>query len=617
MASIPIEKDSGTQQSLLALGFVTLTGGVVLFAAFLLMAVIGCQVTYSGKIFPGVSINGIDLSGKTPEQAQEILNQQLSYPLAGRIVFQDHNDIWSVTPAEIGYELDTYHSAQAAFGVGRQGDPLTRLLAQFSAWQSGVDYPPLVLYDERIAEAYLRGIAGEIDQPTLEASLEVSGVEILHTPGQIGRTVDIPGTLAVLETRFSSFNDAMIPLEVVDSLPAIMDASDMAAIAQLILREPLTLTLPNPEEGDPGPWTFSPQELSEMMAFELVEDQGDSRYEIVLDTEKLRPFLEEQAPRLARYPSNARFIFNDDTRELDLLRPAVIGRYLDVDTSIKNIQQRLAEGEHSAPLEIVYIQPEAGDDATAASLGITELVSVNSSFFRGSSASRIHNIQTAASEFHGLLVPPWTTFSMAENMREVSLDNGYAEALIIYGGRTIEGVGGGVCQVSTTLFRTAFFGGYPINERHSHAYRVGYYEQTKNGHDPNLAGLDATVYVPVVDLQFTNNTPNWLLIETYINPSNGKLTWKFYSTSDNRSVDWNSTGPRNVVEPPEPRYEENPELARGQIIQVDWEAEGADITVTRIVYKDGQVLFEDSFSTHYEPWQAVFEYGPGTKIPKD
>ena len=105
MASIPIEKDSGTQQSLLAQGLVTLTGGVVLFAAFLLMAVIGYQVTYSGKIFPGVSINGIDLSGKTPEQAQEILNQQLSYPLAGRIVFQDHNDIWSVTPAEIGYGI--------------------------------------------------------------------------------------------------------------------------------------------------------------------------------------------------------------------------------------------------------------------------------------------------------------------------------------------------------------------------------------------------------------------------------------------------------------------------------------------------------------------------------
>jgi vancomycin resistance protein YoaR len=102
---------------------------------------------------------------------------------------------------------------------------------------------------------------------------------------------------------------------------------------------------------------------------------------------------------------------------------------------------------------------------------------------------------------------------MAEILGDVSLDNGYAEALIILGDRTIEGVGGGVCQVSTTLFRTAFLGGFPIVERHPHAYRVGYYEQNSSGHiNPNFAGLDATVFVPIVDLKFINDTPNWLLM---------------------------------------------------------------------------------------------------------
>jgi vancomycin resistance protein YoaR len=133
---------------------------------------------------------------------------------------------------------------------------------------------------------------------------------------------------------------------------------------------------------------------------------------------------------------------------------------------------------------------------------------------------------------------------MANAMGEISLDNGYSEALIIYNGKTIEGIGGGVCQVSTTLFRIAFFSGFPIVERHPHAYRVSYYEKVSgNKRDANLAGLDATVYIPLVDLKFTNDTPYWLLMETYINRTASRLTWKFYSTYDRRIMKWTTTGP--------------------------------------------------------------------------
>jgi vancomycin resistance protein YoaR len=228
----------------------------------------------------------------------------------------------------------------------------------------------------------------------------------------------------------------------------------------------------------------------------------------------------------------------------------------------------------------------------------------------------MQNIKIAAANFHGLLVPPGTTFSMASVMGDVSLDTGYSEAWIIFGGRTIKGVGGGVCQVSTTLFRAAFLAGFPIVERYPHAYRVGYYEQTATGYDPGMAGLDATVFVPMVDFKFVNDTPYWLLMETYFNASRRSLTWKFYSTSDRRTVEWESSGPQNVVDPPDPVYEENPELAMGEIKQVDWAAEGADVTVNRVVYRDGQVLFSDTITTHYLPWGDVYQYGPGTKLPK-
>jgi vancomycin resistance protein YoaR len=349
-----------------------------------------------------------------------------------------------------------------------------------------------------------------------------------------------------------------------------------------------------------------------MLIVERVQGANPPRYQVAIDPTLLRAYLTDLAPSFVRSPQDARFTFNDQTKQLELLQPAVIGRSLDIDATIQAINDKLVQGEHNVALVFKEVKPAVTDDKTGDQLGIRELVQSTTTYFYGSSTARIQNITTAASRFHGLLVAPGETFSMAQALGDISLDNGYAEALIILGNQTIQGVGGGVCQVSTTLFRTAFFAGYPINERHPHAYRVGYYEEKSNGaSDPKMAGLDATVFVPLVDFKFTNDTPYWLLMETYV--KGYSLTWKFYSTSDGRSVDWTTTGPTNTVPAPAPLYRENPDLAQGQINQVDYAAEGADITVTRTVTKNGNTYLQDQFVTHYAPWQAVYEYGPGTQ----
>ena len=601
----------------LSQAFFAIFGGLLLFFTLLFAVVIGYDIYHAGQVYPGVSLAGVDLSGLSQDEAADLLSLNLVYPEQGRIAF-DGDQVWPAKPAELGLYLDPQTSAAAAYSVGRQGDPFTRLSNQFLAWYKGVDLPPLLVYDERIAYRYLGSIAAQVDQPTIEASLSVNGEDVVVTPGQVGRSVDVEATLAPLEAQLRSLTDGVIPVVMRETSPVILDASEQAEIAQLILSDPLILEIPDAQEGDPGPWTFDRQTLAGMMTIEIVETPEGARYQVGLDAESLRSFLQDIGSDFERGAANARFIFNDDTSQLEVIQPAVIGRTLDVDATIDAINQQVAQGDHTVSLVFDYTDPAVGDDATAEQLGITELVSVDASYFYGSSAARIQNIQTASSQFHGVLVPPGGTFSMGEILGDVSLDNGYAEALIIFGNRTIKGVGGGVCQVSTTLFRTVFFGGYPVDERYSHAYRVSYYEQTASGNvNPKLAGLDATVFVPVVDFKFTNDTPNWLLMETYVNAPARKLTWKFYSTSDGRTVDWDTTGLMNVVEPPKPLYQENPELKKGQIKQVDWEAEGADVAVYRTVHRDGQVYFEDEFSTHYMPWRAVYEYGPGTKIPKD
>ncbi|MFN2145896.1 MAG: VanW family protein, partial [Anaerolineales bacterium] len=428
--------------------------------------------------------------------------------------------------------------------------------------------------------------------------------------------LDVEAVIGQIQEPMLNLFDASIALTVNEFRPKVLDASAQAQVAAGMLSQPLVLRV-SPNEETLGPWEIAPETLAEM----LVIDRADTgEYVVKLDENTLFNTLYPLAPNLSVDPVNARFIFNDETRQLEVIQDAVIGRELLVDESIAKINAELAAGQHQIDLVFDYANPDVTNDMTAEQLGITELVSAESTFFYGSDAGRIQNIATAAAQFHGLLVAPGETFSMVENIGDISLDSGYAEAWIIYGDRTVKGVGGGVCPVSTTLFRTVFFGGFPVVERWPHAYRVTYYELAQSGAvNEKMAGLDATVYAPVVDFKFTNDTDNWLLMETYLNEAARSLTWKFYSTSDGREVTWDTTGLTDVEKPPFPVYEENKDLDKGVIKKVDWAVDGATVVVTRTVTRNGDTIYRDTFKTKYEPWAAVCQYGPGTKDypPKD
>jgi vancomycin resistance protein YoaR len=457
----------------------------------------------------------------------------------------------------------------------------------------------------------------EVDIHPVEASLSIDGLNVIANPGQMGRLLNVDKTLDAVSSQMQTFNDGEISLVMDDRAPEILDVGKPAEAARRILATPLNIVLPNPQLGEPGPWQIDPATMATMVSIDKVKNkEGKFEYKISASDQLIRPYVLGIARDLDKQPKNARFIFNDTTRQLDVLEPAVIGRSVRVDETIAAINDAINNGQQVVTLTVDTTEPAVKSDATAASLGITENVISYSTYFRGSSSPRIQNIKTAAESFHGLLIAPGETFSMGEALGDVSLDNGYTEALIIYGNQTIKGVGGGVCQVSTTLFRTAFFAGFPIVERAAHAYRVSYYEQAQSSIDPYMAGLDATVYFPLVDMKFVNDTPYWLLMETYVNEGARRITWKFYSTSDGRTVDWETTGPINRVPAPDPIFEENPDFQPGEVKQTDWAAEGADVQVIRRVSRGGQLINQDYFNTHYAPWQAVCEYGPGTEDPE-
>lgn len=590
-----------------------LAGGILLFVLVIGLATMSFRAVYSGRIFPNIQIGWVNLSGQDPIVAADLLRREIQYTEQGKITLQYDDLSWTAAPGELGMFFSPQFNAELAFNAGRDGNIARRIAAQIQILRHGMILAPQFVMDEKTGSEYLAGLAAEVNQPVMEASLELEGLEVVVQPGQIGREMDLQASLEVVALQMQSMQDGSIPLIVTETYPAILDVTAQAEFARKILSEPLILQIPSAAENDPGPWSIQPDKLVQMMIIERVHIENGEEYRIALDSEALREYLVGREGTINREPKNARMYFDDETKELVLIEEDETGLVLNIDQSIIGIQAQLLEGTHQIDLAVEKTFPAITSEHTAEDLGITELVSSQTSYFYGSDSSRMNNIATAAAKFHGIFVAPGETFSMAEQLGDVSLDEGYSEAWIIFGDRTIKGVGGGVCQVSTTLFRTAYFGGFQIVERYPHAYRVLYYEQNPNGsNNPKLAGLDATVYVPIVDFKFTNDTDQWLLMETYVYEGYRQLLWRFYSTSDGRTVVHESTGLKNKKDPPDPVYEENPDLAKGQIKQVDWAVDGATVTVTRDVFRDGQKLWHDDFVTKYQPWAAICQYGPGT-----
>ncbi len=597
-----------------------LLAGLLGILGFFFLAAIGWiafQASYSGRIYPGVKIFGVDVGGLSQSAASAKLTQSFAYPQHGSIFLQDGDQVWKATPAELGLFLDPEASAKRAYLVGRSGNVVQNTETQLRNARSPLNLAPVLVFDQRMAQDYLVKLADQIDKPVIETSLGLNGMDVVVNAGQKGREMDLQTSLDLLSAQLQSLQDGAINLVVKETPPLIGDVSQEAELARTMLKEPLVLSLPDgqPDQTTLGPWTLDQRTLAAMLVIEQTQQaDGGLGYQVTIKSDLLRTYLKNLAPNLNVDPQNARYTFNDDSKQLEVIQHAVVGRALDVEATIKSIKDHMSRGDHTVNVVLTLTKPVANDETTGKDLGITELIHAETSYFYGSPAARVQNIKAAAAKFHGLLVPPNSVFSMAEALGDISLDNGYAEALIIANGKTITGVGGGVCQVSTTLFREVFFSGYPIVERHAHAYRVSYYEKIAgNRINPDFAGLDATVFVPLVDLKFKNDTPYWLLMETYVNPAASSITWKFYSTSDGRQVSWDTTGPVNIVKAPDPVYKENPDLPKGKINQVDYSADGADVTVTRTVTRDNEVIISDTIKTHYQAWAAAYEYGPGTE----
>jgi vancomycin resistance protein YoaR len=565
------------------------------------------EVYYVNRIYPGVRVWGVDVGGMRPDEAASALEQRLGLdtPL---VTLGGPEQTWQARSVDLGLRLDSEATLAPAYALGRNGSWAENLLAHFSLLIYGEDVPPVAVYDEHVARLYLEALAAQVNYPPTDATIAFDGVNPVVGPAQPGRALDVEATLAALGPAVTRLAPATVDLIVHEIPPPIADAEPARAQAAALLSGPLTLVLASPREGDPGPWSIPPEQLVTLL---VVRAEGGALH-VAPDEAALRVYLDGIVPSLAVEPVDARFHFDDTSGQLEPISPSRDGRALDVPASAARVVQELTAGNHYVSLVVNSVPPRYPDTATAAGLGIVQLVAEGDSYFIGSPSGRDHNIRLAASKFDGIVIAPGETFSFNHYLGPVTAEEGYDESYVTAGEQLAIEVGGGICQVSTTAFRAAFWGGYPIVERWYHQHRIGYYELMGAG-----VGMDATVYSPNVDLRFTNDRPYPLLIETEVVDAAHELIFRFYSTDDGRRVEKEAPVISDETTPGPPIYQLDEGMAAGTVTQWQTAVNGLTATVVRrVIDAAGNLLSNDTFVSKYAPRRASYRYGPGYTPPE-
>ncbi|MDE2750226.1 MAG: VanW family protein [Chloroflexota bacterium] len=579
--------------------------GLSLLALLLAAGALAWQVAIQDRVVPGVAVAGLDLGGLTPAEAAAALSANYADLEATQFSFRDGERAWTATARELGLSVPVDELVERAFRIGHGERGLRE---QADAWFTGADIPLSLKFDPSIARAFLRTLAAEIHIERQDASLELAGGTIRKSPGRTGRALDIEATMTQLSgALLTQDNEQEIALRIRESPPRQWNIDEALGLIRAALSTPLHLVGTDRDGALLRPWIISREQILAALEVTLRINGDEKRYEAGLDLSALEGYLKTLSPALSRPAVDGRFDFDPGSGGLTALSTSSTGRKLNVEATMQRLEAAIFDPLNRR-LAMVFepVTPRFHEGLTAADLGIRELVAEATTYFWGSWQNRRSNIALGAGKLNGIIIAPGEEFSFNDHLGDISPEAGYLEGSVILGGATVTGIGGGICQVSTTMYRAAFSGGYAITERNSHGYRVGYYEYANAG-----PGLDAAIWQPDIDLRFQNNSPYHLLIESSFLGARDALQFRIYSTRHWTTVVENPII-RDIVPAAEDKYVEAEDLYTGQIRQIDYAADGADVWVYRNIYDAaGALVKRDHTFTRYSPWQAVFEVAPG------
>lgn len=576
--------------------------------AVVVVAVVGLFVVnsslesqYNGKIEPGVSISGVYVGQMTTEQAQSVLEKQLAgysqQPVT--LSFQDKN--WTPTLDDLGVTIDLQSSLDKATAFGR----VSGFLAGFQLLNPQTTNIPLqIQLDNNKLKSYLDTISNQINQTAVEPTIQLNSGKISVSKSQLGYKVDYDQTLQAIQKNLVSLTPAKTNLLKVDTTnPNISDT----AIASL--QDKLTAIISNPVtvQFNDKTWTLDSKTLASWITLTPNSSDTVNPYGISVNRDLVTAYVNDLAKGINQTAQDGKIGWHVD--HVVATSPSKDGQKVNVDKSVDAILASINDpSNRTTSLAVDVVKPSI-DTNNLAALGINAIVGEGVSHFGGLNDARGHNIVTAASYLTGTFIKPHEVFSFLNTIGDITADRGYWKGYSIVADQTVPDVGGGVCQVSTTTFRAAFYAGLPIVERHPHAYRVHWYEEMG---EP--VGFDAAVYEPGLDMKFQNPYDTWMYLEAYV--SGNYLHVRLWGTKiPGQTVEMKASGAYNFVPALPDKTIVNPDLAPGQKEQLDSAQQGLSADITRIIKVNGQVVKTEDFFSRYEPWGNIYQVGP-TATPK-
>lgn len=565
------------------------------------------SVAYSKKTFYNQYLAGKSFAGENKQQLEQKISLMTGAISDDNItlILGSSGKQYSLKPAEIGLSFENQKMSDEIWLVGREGKIWDSLFSQLKTVFVQNNHEVKYSLDEATLSAKIKEIADEIDEPEKDFSLIYQNGKFSLTDEQVeGKRLDQTALLKKITDQFSQLKKDNIVFALDSFKPQVTRES---AEKTLALANKL-IDMGEVQLNDNG--QIYKLDLDTIGGLIISKSVG-SDLKIIFNGERANKYLQSLATSIDMEPVSSKLTTANG--KVTIFQPSRDGRKLDQLGTLTDIENTLFSriGQAQAPdpsvinLKITVTKPEVSDNDID-KLGIKELIGTAVTDFKGSTSNRVHNITVGASALNGVMLKPGEEFSTLSHLGTIDASGGYLEELVIKDNSTTPEFGGGLCQVSSTLFRAALNSGMKITARQNHKYRVSYYEPP--------VGMDATIYDPAPDFKFVNNFSTYTLIQSKVVGT--KITFELYGTKDNRVVSVSDPILTDITTPDPPIYTETDTLPLGQTKRVEKPHQGGTATFGyKVTAVDGTVLQAKTFKSVYVPWRERWLVGKGTNVP--
>jgi vancomycin resistance protein YoaR len=501
------------------------------------------ELVYAGKIYPGVSVDGIYVGGMTKAVATARINDKIQDFSGHSLAITYGQTTLRIPVNDLGVAYSVSRGVNEAYAFGRTGGWTTIAHAHArSLIGRSTNIAEFTYADTRLFP-YLSQVDDDLTQPVINATLAVSDNQAKVVPATSGTRLDIGRLTQAVEARLATTDIAAIAAPTYALKPTITTSLLAAAThtADIYLSGPITVTYNDITKAIDPSVMVSWLKVTQGKSTDLLTSYDLANvYPVVppvaitLDNTAVAAYVAQLATHIDQQGQNAALSVVDG--RATIFQPSRDGISLDQASAIKAIVAAASKPDTDRTVVLaVNIKKPDVNEANLNDLGINELISEGETEFPGSPSSRLTNVRIGAQQFNGILLKPDQVFSFGALLGAVGPEQGYVPGLVILGNHEEKQYGGGLCQVSSTAFRAALNAGLPIVARTNHSFAISYYTAPYG-----VPGVDATIYYPQVDFQFKNDTGHYILIQTVMQGST--LKFDFYGTKTKSGVIRNSQG---------------------------------------------------------------------------